>query len=301
MPTRPSVSRNRGIAKILLCASLLSSLVLSGCSYEWLESKSVVEKGIRLLCRKDGAFADRECSRLAKDTLAIVDYEMDVESRSLAFFSNELLRLIQMPRVRVYLKELAVELDRSTSTSFDLWSWSVKKLGSVALTEDVFTVLFQDHIHPYHVSWLEKVHAHQETTADLRAVLERLGDRECLKRIRFYPPDVTDAQIESFNEKIYYYYLPKRIYRGLLERGWSEYFARTWVIYVILTYKAHHHFRPKSDLFWEPHPLWVKGGFQAMTTAEQNAWRYRLRDAYMGYVGTGGKVDFPAFFESLIR
>jgi hypothetical protein len=176
----------------------------------------------------------------------------------------------------------------------------VPRLGSPELVEDVLTVVVQDHIHPYHVAWLRFVHAHAETVSDLESVMRGLGNRGALGRIRFYSPEVTDAQIAAFNEKIYYYYLPKRLHRRLVARGWTAERARAWMVYVILAYKMHHHFERKSDALWREHPLDSRDGFASMSEQERNAWRYRLRDAYMGYVATGGRAAFTEFFDAIV-
>jgi len=234
-----------------------------------------------------------------------MDYEIDFNSKSLAFFSNELIDLMQRQDVKLYLKKLSGELSQAATSpdaEFNLWLWSLNYFkNDRAITESVITVLFQDHVAQYHVNWLRHVHAHGETTEALAKVLSQLQNQDLLKRVNFYPQAVTAEMKTHFNEKIYYYTIPKRIVGSLVRTGTDASVARRWVLYVMLTYKTLHHYKSYKKAWMNPHPFIESHGLTEMSEKDQQAWRYRIRDIYMGYVAIQLRPkNFDDFCEGLV-
>ncbi len=255
------------------------------------------------------------CSDLSDALVEALDSERNEKSRGLLFVSHDTRRILRHPRTADLLKRLRTDLEDYRSlpvrrSAFPLFRSCVEAYGSVDLAADAMATLFQDNSYspdrpdrPLHLILIrEKAPAwgiRETVVNDLEEILKmiRTNDPESvLTEVEAYPEPVESLK-SNFNDKLYYYYLPRILTRHLVHLGKSmeqknpgdshlvPRVIRALPTLMSLIYKQAHgrnSYLKTVLLPLKPTARQTQNG----TLVVEPGWEYRYRDLYMAYIGT---------------
>ena len=255
------------------------------------------------------------CSDLSEAIVDGLDSERNEKTRGLLFASRDTRRMLLDPRTPQFLKSLRADLENFRSlpvrsTRFPLFRSCVEAYGSTELAADAMGTLFQDNSFnparpdlPLHLILIrEKAPAWgipPSLVNDLEKILTliRTNDPSSLiGEVEAYP-DFAMQLKAHFNDKLYYYYLPRILTQHLVQAGKNleqknpgdtqliARVIRALPTLMSLIYKQAHgrNSYVKTILF----PLTPTARqSQDGTLVVEPGWEYRYRDLYMAYIGT---------------
>ncbi len=255
------------------------------------------------------------CSDLSAEMVDALDSERNEGTRGLLFFSADMRRILKHPRTASFLKKLRSDLEdyRSLSvrrSAFPLFRSFVEAYGSVELAATALATLFQDNAYkpadpapPLHLILLrEKAGSwgiQPSLLNDLDQILQwiRSNDPESLiSDLDAYPESVAESKAH-FNEKLYYYYLPRALTRKLVEAGKALELKRPGDAHLVprviralptlmsIIYKQAHGRNSYVKTILLPLKATARQSHDGTLVVEPG-WEYRYRDLYMAYLGT---------------
>ncbi len=255
------------------------------------------------------------CSDLSTAMVDALDSERNENTRGLLFFVGDTRRILKHPRTASFLKKLRTDLEDYRSlpvrrNAFPLFRSGVEAYGSVELAATVLATLFQDNAYkpadpapPLHLILLREKAAswgiRPSLLDDLDQILRwiRSNDPESvIADLDAYPESVAESKTH-FNEKLYYYYLPRALTRKLVEAGKALEQKRPGDAHLVprviralptlmsIIYKQAHGRNSYVKTVLLPLKPTARQNPDGTLVVEPG-WEYRYRDLYMAYLGT---------------
>ena len=255
------------------------------------------------------------CSELSDALVDALDTERNEKSRGLLFLSEDTKKVLKHPSTGPFLARLKADLEDFEKlpvrkNRFPLFRSCVEAYGSIELAADAMATLFQDNSFtpdqpspPLHLILIrEKSHEwgiHPSIVNDLGRILSLLRTNDpasLLGDVEAYPEPA--LQLSShFNDKLYYYYLPRSLTRHLVESGKKLEQKNPGDVHLVprviralptlmsLIYKQARGRNSYLKTMILPLRATAKQTETGSLVVEPG-WEYRYRDLYMAYIGT---------------
>jgi hypothetical protein len=255
------------------------------------------------------------CATLSEVLVDSLDSIRNEQTRGLLFFTQDTKRVLTDPRTGPFLSKLRMELEdlkafRDPALRFPLYRRCLETYGSPESAALVMITLFQDNsFHPDRPGppphWVMMNEKQKEwgvpssSIEDLREILKMIRTqdaRSLLPQTDAFPQSAENL-LQNFNDKFYYYYLPRLLTRKLLPSVKS--LNRDHPGNALLTQKVIRALPTLMALIYKQargNNSYVKTILLPLKpTARQNqdgtlvvepGWEYRYRDLYMAYLGT---------------
>ncbi len=255
------------------------------------------------------------CSELSDALVDGLDSERNSKTRGLLFLADETRKILKHPRTASLLTHLKTDLEDYRSlpvrrSRFPLFRSCVEAYGSIELAATAMATLFQDNAYkpntpapPLHLILLrEKAPSwgiRPTLLNDLDHVLRLIRSDDpasLLPEVDAYPDSAKEAKVH-FNEKLYYYYLPRALTRQLVEAGRILEQKRPGDAHLVprviralptlmsIIYKQAHGRNSYVKTILLPLKPTARQNRDG-TLAVEPGWEYRYRDLYMAYLGT---------------